>query len=431
MTDNSLEVSDLIQVLQERIAAGPSPTGLQFNPFPVTGISAPGEVRVLSPVDPMLVDRVKEFLLTALQANQFTGMVVVGDFGFGKTHLLRWIEYLINGAGAEMPNNSVRAYYVSNPGIRPMEILMAVIRAIGEEEFRKMIWSVVASDLRTKYRRAGLPSILTAFKVDQGSLLAPSEESLKALVNDDSLASLGIFRERYRATSLLSPPLRDYVASVLTTVSDNLDVVRALTSVLLDDEMTAFTSWISLSSSEAGKPLRIPQHDYFRAILRVLKENGLGRIFLLIDEFEDVIGMRLSVRQRAEYLATLRLLIDEHVHDFSLVVAMVPVAWEETKRLHPPVAERVAGGDRPVDLLPLDRTRAQELVRRYLQQARTPKNGSPHDSIAPFTSDAIAAMLQASSGNTRAFVSACYRVLQHSWKEASIDGNAARAVINS
>lgn len=432
MQSTDIDLGDIIEDIAASSAkGGVSPAGLRFNPFPVTGIGGTGDEPVIPPLDDSVTRQVREFLRAALSSHSFTGMVVTGDFGFGKTHLLRWIERVVNTSTARVNGGAVRAYYVSNPGIRPMEVLMAVTRAIGQEEFRKMIWTVVAADLRARLDAGGLQSVHDALTAGSSqSLFSPQDDQLRELMQPDVLDSLGKFYQLYTSFTLSERALREHVWRALATVTDNLDVVRALTSVLLDDDLQAFSSWVSLISVDGRQQLRVPQPDYFAAILEIVKRNGIATAFLLIDEFEDAVGMRLTSRAQAEYLATLRLLIDAHVEDFSLVIALAPQAWEKTKDIYPAFTDRM--NNRVVNLRPLDVARATELVRRYLRTARDQRvEDGASDGLAPFTTEAVNELAKLTGGNTRAFVSACYRVLQHCWEENSVDAAAVRSVIGA
>lgn len=426
-----IDLDRIIERIEREEKEGqPSPSGLLYNPFPVTGLSGSGDERAIPPVEPGITDQVQEFLTSAIRSSQFVGMTVVGDFGFGKTHLLRWIEYVINSSTAKARGQVVRAYYVSNPGIRPMDVLMAVTRVIGEEEFRKMIWSIIASDLEERFEGSGVPGLRSALGDDtpQSSLFGVPEESWRNLADPESLANLGTFLVRYRDTYLPPRKLREYAIRTLATVAQNRIVTNALVSMLLDDDAQAFSSWTSLTSSETQRRLGVPQQDYFRSIVGIVRKNGIGSIFLLIDEFEDVVGVRLSVRERAEYLATLRLLFDDRPEGLAAVVAMTPRAWEVTKETYPAFPDRFRS---EIQLGPLNQVRAELMVKRYLGLARSGGDQERSDSLVPFTAAAIATLVKLANGNVRAFLSACYRVLQELWGNSIIDAAEIRTVLRA
>lgn len=427
MAEGDFNLDDLIAQIDQAGTKGvSSPSGLRFNPFPVTGIGGDGSTAALPPVQPEVRDEVRDFLFAALSSGEFTGATVIGDFGMGKTHLLRWIEKIINGAHVRPDGERLRAYYVSNPGIRPMDILMSVTKAIGEEEFRKMLWAVVAKDLRNHLARGGLIGLLAALgHGDRQPTLMQRDEHLDMLAHDETLDNLGKFQEHFKATYLPPRALNDYVTQALTQVSPNLDVVQAFTSMVIDEQMKAFTSWVSLTSTEGRQQLRVPQQDYFAAILNVLKQNGVGTVFLLIDEFEDVVGWRFSPRQRAEYLATLRLLIDANLMGFSLILGLIPEAWSVSRSIYPAIGDRM--GQRVIELRPLTLDKAEELARRYLVTAR---EQGVENSLAPFSSKAIGRIAQITEGNARAFVSACYRVLAKYWSEPQIGAEDVDLVLS-
>src|SRR5207245_8508374 len=106
--------------------------------------------------------------------------------------------------------------------------------------------------------------------------------------------------------------------------------------------------------------------DQFRALVQVLIASGYRKVFLLIDEMEDLlVSGRLTSRQKTDYLATLRILLDESLAQLGVVMAGVEAAWESLRNLYAPMKWRTSY---VLELLRLNRSMAVDLLRTYLNR---------------------------------------------------------------
>ncbi len=169
----------------------------------------------------------------------------------------------------------------------------------------------------------------------------------------------------------------------------------------LETEQHAWSALLGDKKRSAPTP-----EEKFTGLLRILVASGFKRVYLLVDEMEDLLlSQRLTSRQRVEYLAALRLLLDKSLKDLGVVLAGVEQAWGRLVSDLPALTGRSSYRI----LIPrLDKKSAPALVVNFLNTAREPKT----DSIEPFAQEAIEAALKPSEAIRRRFIAICYQATE-------------------
>ena len=92
------KIIDIIKE-KERIKETSSHLGLKFNPFP----AAIAKYVTFPPLDDEINSKINNFISSTYTISgddgtigQYAGLTIVGDYGYGKTHLMRYIQWLIN-----------------------------------------------------------------------------------------------------------------------------------------------------------------------------------------------------------------------------------------------------------------------------------------------------------------------------------------------
>jgi len=404
------------------------PLNLPANPFPLASIASVELAPYFPPVRPRVRSELEGFLRTTSRSRRFAGLRVIGDFGFGKTHLLRWLEYHINQSG----KGKIRAFYIDNPGLSPRELLFALTRGIGEEELRKQIWLIILAEFANQSVAQGSAFTESFFPSRRGvppfqpSLFPQFADRLRELSSSESISNYQLFIRRFNDLKLDKERLKDFGAEALAPIVENLEVVRQLISFALDEKYSAFKSWMALSSGEVRGSLLVPQRDHFRAIINVLKHNEVQYLYLLADEFEDITSARLTKRKQAEYYAALRILIDSHLQDFALIIAVTEGGWKDLISVYPAIEKRFSHF---VSLTPLEKAEAGVLVQQYLDFSR---RGSEYQDLlgqlTPFTPEAIAALHSSLDRNPRTIIGFCHRLIEQcvDRKLTSIDADLVK-----
>ena len=110
---------------------------LESNPFEPSATGAPllGE---LSP--PNKLGEKTIGLLDVHQTGQgVKAIVIVGEYGIGKTCLLQWLHSEV------FPSRQIKSFYFDNPGVQFYDLANMLLRTIGRKDFAKFIWELAGS----------------------------------------------------------------------------------------------------------------------------------------------------------------------------------------------------------------------------------------------------------------------------------------------
>ena len=108
--------------------------GLEFNPFEPSAAGPPLKGTLSPPT--ALAERTRA-ILDAHQTGRGTkALIVTGEYGTGKTCLLRWLHTDV------LPNRRIKSFYFDNPGVQFYDLANALLRTIGRKDFAKFIWEL-------------------------------------------------------------------------------------------------------------------------------------------------------------------------------------------------------------------------------------------------------------------------------------------------
>jgi len=319
---------DIAKIYDEVIEKSPSlALGLTHNPFPPTGItgsgSAPGPYYLL----PGVQENLSEFVRQAVRNVDFCGMVVLGDYGSGKTALLKYFERAVSRS--QERGLPLAAYYVANPGINFADVLQSMTRAIDRDVLQKYAWAFAVMEIQSGQQENG------EYMEDLG-LPAISPEQLLQIT--DRHQFWRVFREELGVSA---NSISEAVTNVLQQALPDSALAQDLSALMLGDRRTASQTWANLTRQLPATSSKKPEpSNRLDSLMTILSKNGINHVFLLIDEFEDVVFNRMSKRQRDDFTATLRLLIAQHGHDLSVIFASNSAGWELITRSDPGLQER-------------------------------------------------------------------------------------------
>ena len=78
-------------------------------------------------------------------------IVVVGEYGFGKTCLLQWLHHRI------LPERRIKSFYFHNPGVQFYDLANALLKTIDRKDFAKFIWEYAGPHVPTPYQSSLFP----------------------------------------------------------------------------------------------------------------------------------------------------------------------------------------------------------------------------------------------------------------------------------
>lgn len=358
---------------------------LAFNPFEPTATGAP----LRSPLAPPA--KLEREVLELLDAHQdklgAKVLLVVGEYGSGKTCLLQWFHRTILGP------RGVKSFLFHDPGVHFYGLADTLLRTVGRKNIAKFIWELAYSHVKSP---------------DQGNLLGQGFEEYNL--------SMGKRNSRNRAAeAAVLAGIRNAILQTTITTDDEIAnclarlVTRAATKPYFQyrDYLPRSSTSLVAESQEA---------PYFGALLRTIAQGeGVEDVAFLIDEFEEI-GLQARFTQRAahDYLATLRRLINlaqDGQTNFRLILAMTPAARDKTFSLDASLRDQLP---HTVEINSLDRSEAEGLMVRRLLAARS---ASVPNRLFPFPRDLLTRpdhpLTPSTYANPRRLVRLCSVAIAH------------------
>ncbi len=356
-------MSDILQKLR-----------LDSNPFEPSAAGAPllGE---LSPPK-KLAEKTKELLDVHQTGQGVKAIVIVGEYGLGKTCLLQWLHSEI------FPSRQIKSFYFDNPGVQFYDLANMLLRTIGRKDFAKFIWELAGSRVSGSY---------------QGRLFEKGYE--------EYLSSS--YRRRQDVTSSLQE------AIINADVTTDEQIAYCLSRIVTEIVKQPYFEYRDFIPRQKGS--MVPEGEeapYFRAILKTISQGMTAKaVAFLIDEFEEIgLQKRLTRRAAHDYLATLKRLINlaqsEQVN-FWVVLSMTPDAYEITKELEPSLIERISAQILSIELL--TSSEALALMKSRITAARSEETNGSMGDLFPFPDDIV--FRPNIYSNPRRLVKTCFRAI--------------------
>lgn len=356
--------------------------GLSSNPFPYVGV--PNEKALLYANRRKELKEVEECIKSSLNGTS-SHLVLIGSYGNGKTHTLKFIKKEID---TQLTN--VIALYLASPGEKMLSLYSNFMYEFGLENLERLVWQFLEFCCGTKNLRK---------KVNEGEVLLPEilEMGKKRLFNeikytDFANGFLRIIMEESKFVSwkyLCAEP-------IIHEQRRDIDVVTCIDT---DD-----------------KALRA-----FLSIKKVFELIGKKAICLCIDEFESIEYLHPLLKQKM--LNNIRHLIDLCPSGLCLVIGCAPEIWVDIVKQYHAFSERIF---RQVTLKALEKEDFQTFFTSYLKGYRIEgfTNKSP---LFPFTEDAITEIHQQAEGNIRRALMICNRAIDKSL-ELELDSIDAKTI---
>ncbi len=359
--------------------------GLKFNPFPKSGtanINEPGEVsKVLTPIDPEAAESIAYFVADSLYSEDDTEDhkligTITGDYGTGKTQLLLFAKSLIQ----TQPKKAF-VVYINNPGTKLSELIGSVIESIGQEQFKKYLWSQVLERIKNEKRyRDKLMNFIQVSQIQMFPKKDPFSTENEANHKLFLEAFLNQINDRSKRKEF-NVVLREIALEIIAEKNDGDAVIADYFYNIISEDFGISKTWETVITG-SGKYLDKKIVKLLNAIITIIQEQGFERFYLLVDEFEDITSGRLTKKEIDNYSHNLRALIDKE-RRWCLLLAMTSEALQDLKKVSPPLVDRLT--DREIKIERLSSTQASEIIRNYLSLSKE----APDNDIYPFTEEAI------------------------------------------
>ena len=349
---------------------------LESNPFEPSAAGAPLVGELTPPTD--LLIRVVNLLDLHTTGEGVKAIIIVGEYGTGKTCLLQWLHR------KEFLRRRIKSFYFDNPGVQFYDLANRLLRTIGRKDFAKFIWELAGSHVTLPFQRS-------LFQKGFEEYLSNS------------------FRRRRRQD--MTHPLQEAIRNAGVTTDEQIAhcFARVVTEIVKKPYFDYRDFVPHLKGSVVAEGEEAP---YFSAILKAISQGtGAKAIAFLIDEFEEIgLQKRLTKRAAHDYLATLKRLINlaqsEQV-DFWIVLSMTPDAYKTTEELEPSLIERIS--DRTIEIDLLTKDDAVALIKSRIAAARVDATEESTGGLFPFPDNIV--FRPNTYSNPRRLVKVCFRAI--------------------
>lgn len=349
---------------------------LKFNPFPpaTTGVAC---------LDNMKLPQSWETRLQAHLDHLKSGrgdkaLAIVGGYGSGKSFILHWIGHKV------LLPYRLRPYSFDNPGVAFYGLANHLLSRIGRYALAKALWE-----------------LLYHASMEPGS----QPQFVQSRDYADWLSTFSARRDPLRRSRIIKRLAEKMGEETLATDEEIACKFARLIVDTLDRPYFQYRDFVPHSTTAIVAKEK--EAAFFRTLIKMLiRIHEIEGVAFLIDEFEDVaLGRRLSKRQTADYLATLRRLLDTaREEEFWLMLSMTPEGYERTKDLDPSLMERFS---EKYGIPPLAATEAQDLVFQRLEEARI----ESREGLWPFHDDVIKRLAFTTHSNPRRLIKVLWKSL--------------------
>lgn len=388
--------------------------GLTRNPFPLGGNFPEGYLNYTCLEDGQRKE-IEDFLFSTFHRGEFNGMLILGEYGTGKSHLLNYIYETVNTDRLGIFEGRSLAFIIENPSVAPEDILLSLLRKIKLGALQDLIFLPVKRKLRDQYGDNVIPfleeftTFMKQMRLAEGALEDRTWQPF--WYSDLFFTGYREFCKRLQDQNvqLKTKEIRRFTLDVLAEeVTDNLIIVESLVNLVFGDESRDARSWESfLVSSLVGRKKQVVGVEfYLEAFLRLFEIMGVHHIYLLVDELEDLRTQRLTKKAATEYLATLRRMIQHNYRRFSFVLASTRDAWNDLRLYYPAIEDRFP---RTIDLTG-GPEHAKSVVAEYLEKARDGEYPSDNPWF-PFSEAAIDRLIEIRGHILRHVITECRRLI--------------------
>jgi len=369
---------------------------LKANPFPAMGI--PEEVPLTTADRKEIIDRFREDLRRTIFEGKSSVTVITGDWGAGKTHLLKYCKYRVNTQLLTSTNKSI-AVYIKSAGRSFKDLYLYFIDDLGR-------------DFLTNYAVGIVKSYVEEHESDVREYVYD-----KTLQNVDRLASVDTDRllKGIRFYDLMDDLTKTYGGP-------RNPVMNPLLCLAHPDYSSISWQWfVGEKLSRDEKQLIKVDDDIedagdaqmaFRAMIRLFRQLGFMAIVLLMDEFERF--TLIPKNRRAEYMNEIRHFLDENPSGICLLIGVTPTAYKTLTETPSALTRRLSGTEFELRFFKLQDI--EELVSRYIQIGRVEnanlepivrKHPTTTPFIYPFTDDALRRIDQRAKGIVSSIINLC------------------------
>jgi len=317
-------------------------------------------------------------------------LTIEGEYGSGKTYLLKWIET------EAFLHRRIKSFFFDNPGVQFYDLANSLLRQIGRYELSKTLWEFIKPEI------------------------GPLQTSLFTS-KDEFIAWLEAIKRNKKQTEAKNAAGKAIRASGIT---EDEEIAFRLAKIMVETIDKPFFEYRDfIAGRKDALVAEKEEARYFSAIIKTLGLTSSAEgIAFLLDEFEEIsLQKRLSRKQAYDYLATLKRLINvAHKQHFWLVVAMTPQAAEISRQIEPSLWDRFTGqGEYQFQIPELTSAQATKLLFHRLEEAQIKKDEK--SIIWPFIHNIVEYMKPVNYSSPRRLVKIAFYALAEAQNDENIE----------
>ena len=361
---------------------------LEFNPFQPSAAGPPIKGSLTPPRT--LADQTRDLLNTHQTGRGTKAVVITGDYGAGKTWLLRWLDHSV------LPSRRIKSFYFHDPGVQFYDLANALLRTIGRKDFAKFIWELAGPFVSVPFYQHLFDSGFEAFVSAQSSRGSRQDLREVTVALQEAILRKGITTDE--------------------------QIAHCLARIVTDAVRKPYFEYRDFVPRKQGSLVaEAEEAPYFGAILKTISMGfNAEAIAFLIDEFEEIgLQKRLTRRAAHEYLATLKRLInlsESAENEFWLFLSMTPESYKTTVEMDPALEGRFSG--RVLSIKELDKDEAGALIKSRIEAARRTDARDQNIGLFPFPDEIC--FRPVTYSNPRRLVKTCFYAIADATDRTSL-----------
>lgn len=409
---------DLIDSLKEKPELKYSRLSLTFNPFPAAAIA---QYTHFKPIDDQINEKIKNFIKATYKVGiskeigDYAGLTIVGEYGFGKTHLMKYIKGLIDSLTTnEEAKFSALTAFIDRPSDSPQNIISKILEDLQPDNLRRLIWYCIyptlindkAAFFTTYFKR-------NLFNQEEGHELFKPEILGNSLVFYDKFKKIG------GDTNILFEESLKVIMNYNKITIDTSIAQRYLGIIF--PEKSPKLNWESLTGYVTSKDVQNKEVLFLTSLVNILRTNGYDMLYVFVDEFEDF--NKINKVKLTNYIATLNTMINKE-RNWAFIISLTQDALQAIKPLAPHLYDRLTSFE--IRLKELTLESAKKIIDNYLNYAKS-------TDIKPsiFSDELINGMLSLTDGNSRGFIKLSHKVIEFLAEDETISLPAPNHILKN
>jgi len=391
---------------------------LRANPFPMVGIAS-GSDPDTPPLGTQNLKDLHSFVASTYQADKFGAFAILGEYGFGKTYVLRHLHNRINEGLHNRGKDRGISIYIDSPRPTAADFAYEMLRGFGIEKFLVILWRILLVDFKREIRSKGDDFVKTLLpkKAQYRFFQDPPEAVLKEMASESMVSPLP-FLDRILQSGVDLKRLGEHFKGKLAEFFLVRDLQERLSSFGSQSRaLNCFNEWKDFLDLDLKRLLKKQEKEisFIRSFLTVLATSGFRMIYVLIDEFENSLLAPTRLIRRM-YCHNLRELFDSCGDLMSVIIAIQPGAWVTIEKESPAFRARFS---RVIEIDNVSREELKRIVKTYLNRERVP-NSSYVDTFYPFEEDTLDEIRNFSLENLRVCLESCFVLIEYAAENTEV-----------